>query len=309
MPLGKTLSNLRKNSGMTQSELGERLNISAQAISKWENDASEPDIATLKKLADIYGVAITEIIDPNNVSGDEKNDITDTRGSGSMFDTLRDVYLTEIDPVNKIKTIFYLMNILGIGVAEAKQGVESLPYLISGNVDPEESERIKNCLAMVGATVVSERASGAHIYRKIVSTDPPAEPEETHDMRRRFIIANLTAGIPAIVVIIITLMMASGFGDVLLSIYFGACTYSLIFLLWYPTLTRKLLAPVRGLKFEGFLGSIIDLVLIILFIPWIVIVGLISPINYAFSIKTRIQRMKEEDDEDDIFNLEYFSNL
>ena len=51
MSLGKTLAELRKKSKMTQSELGDKLNISAQAISKWENDSSEPDISTLKKLA------------------------------------------------------------------------------------------------------------------------------------------------------------------------------------------------------------------------------------------------------------------
>ena len=50
MTLGKTLAELRKNAKMTQSELGEKLNISAQAISKWENGTSEPDLATIKKL-------------------------------------------------------------------------------------------------------------------------------------------------------------------------------------------------------------------------------------------------------------------
>lgn len=67
MKLGQKLAEYRKNKGITQSELGEYLNISPQAISKWENDLSEPDIATLKKLAWFYGVSIPDLL------GDEDN--------------------------------------------------------------------------------------------------------------------------------------------------------------------------------------------------------------------------------------------
>ena len=49
MSLGNKLAALRKNSNMTQEALGKRLDISAQAMSKLENDLSEPDMATLKK--------------------------------------------------------------------------------------------------------------------------------------------------------------------------------------------------------------------------------------------------------------------
>ena len=54
---------LRKKNYYTQQALGEKLNISAQAISKWENDLSEPDLATLKKLAELYNISVSEIID------------------------------------------------------------------------------------------------------------------------------------------------------------------------------------------------------------------------------------------------------
>ena len=53
MSLATTLVELRKKAKLTQSELGEKLSISAQAISKWENGASEPDVSTIKKLAEI----------------------------------------------------------------------------------------------------------------------------------------------------------------------------------------------------------------------------------------------------------------
>ena len=65
MSLGKKLSNYRKLAGLTQQQLGEELNLSPQAISKWENDLAEPDLATLRALAELYKVPIGELIDPN----------------------------------------------------------------------------------------------------------------------------------------------------------------------------------------------------------------------------------------------------
>ena len=62
MTIGQKLAGYRKLSGMTQQQLGEYLNISAQAISKWEKDLSEPALATLRVLADLYKVSIDELL-------------------------------------------------------------------------------------------------------------------------------------------------------------------------------------------------------------------------------------------------------
>jgi len=66
MTLGKKLSNRRKMLGWTQQQLGEYLNLSAQAVSKWENDLAEPDIITLKALANLYSVTLDELINNDN---------------------------------------------------------------------------------------------------------------------------------------------------------------------------------------------------------------------------------------------------
>ncbi len=60
--LGKRISALRKEKGLKQEELAERLNISGQAVSKWENDQNCPDISLLPQLADILGVAVDELL-------------------------------------------------------------------------------------------------------------------------------------------------------------------------------------------------------------------------------------------------------
>lgn len=56
-----TISTLRKNAGLTQEQLGDKLGISYQAVSKWENGVSCPDISTLPLIADIFGTTIDEL--------------------------------------------------------------------------------------------------------------------------------------------------------------------------------------------------------------------------------------------------------
>ena len=60
--LGKRIMQHRKRLGMTQDALAEKLNITAQAVSKWENDLSCPDISTLPKLAEIFGITTDELL-------------------------------------------------------------------------------------------------------------------------------------------------------------------------------------------------------------------------------------------------------
>lgn len=57
--LGKKIAALRKESGMTQRELGEELNISYQAVSKWERGESYPDFDTISRMAKIFGVKLS----------------------------------------------------------------------------------------------------------------------------------------------------------------------------------------------------------------------------------------------------------
>lgn len=60
--LGKRIVAHRKRLGMTQDSLAEQLGVTAQAVSKWENDQSCPDIAMLPKLAEIFGITIDELL-------------------------------------------------------------------------------------------------------------------------------------------------------------------------------------------------------------------------------------------------------
>jgi transcriptional regulator with XRE-family HTH domain len=60
--LGKRIAARRKELGLTQEALAEKLGITAQAVSKWENDQSCPDISTLPRLAEILGVSTDTLL-------------------------------------------------------------------------------------------------------------------------------------------------------------------------------------------------------------------------------------------------------
>lgn len=59
---GQRLQRLRKRANLTQEEVAAKLNITFQAVSKWENDVSAPDISVLNELSDILGVTLDELL-------------------------------------------------------------------------------------------------------------------------------------------------------------------------------------------------------------------------------------------------------
>lgn len=60
--LGAMIASLRKENGMTQLELAEKMGVTDKAVSKWERDLSYPDINSLPKLADIFGVSVEQLM-------------------------------------------------------------------------------------------------------------------------------------------------------------------------------------------------------------------------------------------------------
>lgn len=68
MDFGKKIANLRKSQGMTQEDLGKVLNVTYQAVSKWERGESLPDIETMSRIAKYFKVPIDYFVD-----GEETN--------------------------------------------------------------------------------------------------------------------------------------------------------------------------------------------------------------------------------------------
>ena len=59
--IGKSISSYRKNLGMTQEELAEKLHISAQAVSKWENGIGYPDITLVPAISEALNISLNDL--------------------------------------------------------------------------------------------------------------------------------------------------------------------------------------------------------------------------------------------------------
>lgn len=65
--MGEIISTLRKEKGLTQKEVADRLNITDKAVSKWERDLACPDTQTIPRLAEILGVSVEELLNAKSV--------------------------------------------------------------------------------------------------------------------------------------------------------------------------------------------------------------------------------------------------
>lgn len=76
MTLGEKIKKYRQKLGLSQEQLAEKINVSRQAITKWENDSGIPDIDNLISLSKVMGISLDEL-----VMGEKENDISDIKRS------------------------------------------------------------------------------------------------------------------------------------------------------------------------------------------------------------------------------------
>ena len=60
--IGRFISMLRKEKGMTQKELADKLHVSDRTISKWERGAGLPDASLMVALSDLLGITVNELL-------------------------------------------------------------------------------------------------------------------------------------------------------------------------------------------------------------------------------------------------------
>lgn len=66
MTLGEKLKEIRKRFGLSQEQLAEIMNVSRQAITKWENDAGIPDVSNLQELSKVFGITVDYLLNDDN---------------------------------------------------------------------------------------------------------------------------------------------------------------------------------------------------------------------------------------------------
>lgn len=81
---GKFIFELRKEKGMTQKELAEKLMVTDKAVSKWERCLSLPDISLLLPLSKIFDVTVTELLSGKRIESDSKLSVNEVE---SLMDT------------------------------------------------------------------------------------------------------------------------------------------------------------------------------------------------------------------------------
>lgn len=111
---------LRKDYGMTQIELAEKLNYSDKAISKWERGESLPDVTVLKAIADIFGVTVDYLLQDGH-ENEEKDPDRQKRDEVVKSEIARNHRM--ITAISIISTfivaavIFIILNIFASGTA------------------------------------------------------------------------------------------------------------------------------------------------------------------------------------------------
>ena len=97
---GDFIKELRKEKQLTQKELGEKLNITDKAISKWERGLSFPDIAVLKDLAEFFEIDISELL---NGERGKKQEIDIEKAIKEAIENYKNIEEKKKEKVQKVK--------------------------------------------------------------------------------------------------------------------------------------------------------------------------------------------------------------
>ncbi len=103
--VGKKIAQLRKQKGLTQDELSEKLYVTRQALSKWENGLSVPGIDALVALSEVFNTSFEEILCLNDTSIVDSNNIFS--GHSRMF-VIKKLISNEINV--ELSEVFYLLS-------------------------------------------------------------------------------------------------------------------------------------------------------------------------------------------------------
>ena len=106
--IGKFISLSRKNKSLTQKDLAEKLNVSINAVSKWERGLNLPDVSLMKELCSILDITLNELFEGKKLTNEE------------IINKSEDNALSLMMTLKQLKIVEILIQILiGIGIALA----------------------------------------------------------------------------------------------------------------------------------------------------------------------------------------------
>lgn len=103
--LGLFIAEVRKEQGMTQSDLAQKIHVTDKAVSRWERGLGFPDINTIEPLADALGVSIIELMNSRRI----QEETIDKKESLTVYQETIDVIKQKRKRNNKILAISFLL--------------------------------------------------------------------------------------------------------------------------------------------------------------------------------------------------------
>ena len=198
--LGKAIQTLRKRKNLTQAELAASLNVSGQAVSKWENNLSQPDLDTVQKMMEIF-----------EVSWDEFSALCNNGGEVSAEDVLRQ---RDKDSIAAAATS---------ATAAANSANEAAKATVQAAEAIKAQVKLSGVCAYCGRAIYDEKKIGmktpkvvckdcAERARKKILTN---NQSEASDFKKSMIIPAVTVGIIAVALTIIAFANGAGAASLL----------------------------------------------------------------------------------------------
>ena len=145
--IGNRIQKFRKEKGLTQEELAAKLGLSSQAVSKWENDASCPDISLLPKLCELLGVTSDELL-----SGKTETAKVVPDGKRKPFDELVMRVLVNSSEGDKVR-VNLPMTLVKVAM---EIGVDIVPNAGTRNGDMMKGIDLEKIVKMVESGLISK---------------------------------------------------------------------------------------------------------------------------------------------------------
>ena len=142
---GERFQRLRKEKGLTQDKIAEAVNVSSQAVSKWENDINMPDITLLLRLSEILGVTTDELL------GKENHEVMIIKDPDKKKDIMKMMFRVKVNTIDGDKVNVQLPMAL---IKVAIESGMSMPQ-VSGKIDLSQFDW-KQILELVEQGVIGE---------------------------------------------------------------------------------------------------------------------------------------------------------
>ena len=142
MNIGNNIAVLRKKKGITQEELANELGVSAQAVSKWENNSSCPDVSLLTKIADYFGVSVDALL---RTQEDDIVDLAEEKEDNVKPDDKKNIVIKIMLPFKFVKLGLNIGTMFGLDKDISSKIVTLAESNVTDivNIDTENGEHIE----------------------------------------------------------------------------------------------------------------------------------------------------------------------